>query len=294
MKSSYSLYNNLWLEDNYHLEVINYYYRNWKQFNMEFHNHDEIEIMYVIKGKCTIMTEKQKYLLKKGDFILIDANIPHALIVDEEETCRMLNIEFIFKKSMSNYLAFGELVAQVKSVNTMLKMKKSHIQLKDTGEVYNDLHKVINELNQNSENLMIQIQLMQLMIDISRQLVQFTDENISNKNIYVKKAIEYLYHHYDCDVKVSDIAGSINIHEGYLYRIFKQSTGKTLMNYLMEIRLDKAKIMLENTDISITDIAEYIGINSRQYFTYLYKQYYRVTPSNYRNNFSASKKKKRV
>jgi len=261
---------------------------------MKFHKHDEIEIMYVIKGRCTIRTEEQKYILKKGDFILLDANVPHALIVDEEETCRMLNIEFRFIKSVTGYLTFGELVSQVKSVRTMLEMKKSHIQLIDTGEVYNDLHKIINELNQNKENLMIQILLMQLMIDVSRQLVHFTDQSISSKNIYVKKAIEYLYHHYDCDIKVSQIAESINIHEGYLYRIFKQSTGKTIMNYLMEIRLDKAKLMLENTDVSITDIAEYIGINSRQYFTYIFKRYYKLTPSNYRNNFTTSRKNKRV
>ncbi|QUH28383.1 AraC family transcriptional regulator [Vallitalea guaymasensis] len=294
MRSHHSLYNPMWIEDNYQLEVRSYYYRHWKQFNMKFHKHDEIEIMYVIKGRCTIRTEEQKYILKKGDFILLDANVPHALIVDEEETCRMLNIEFRFIKSVTRYLTFGELVSQVKSVRTMLEMKKSHIQLIDTGEVYNDLHKIINELNQNKENLMIQILLMQLMIDVSRQLVHFTDQSISSKNKYVKKAIEYLYHHYDCDIKVSHIAESINIHEGYLYRIFKQSTGKTIMNYLMEIRLDKAKLMLENTDVSITDIAEYIGINSRQYFTYIFKRYYKLTPSNYRNNFTTSRKNKRV
>lgn len=74
-------------------------------------------------------------------------------------------------------------------------------------------------------------------------------------------------------MRVADIAKSINIHEGYLYRVFfKQSTGKTMMAYLLEIRLDKARVMLENTDISISEITDYIGINSRQYFTYVFKK----------------------
>ncbi len=56
---------------------------------------------------------------------------------------------------------------------------------------------------------MIQLLLMQVIIDISRQLIYITDDCVDNKNIYVKKAIEYLYHHYDCDVRVADIAKSI-------------------------------------------------------------------------------------
>lgn len=285
MKPSYSLYNEAWLKGTYYLKVVRYYYRHWQQYDMALHSHNQIEIMYVIRGQCQIKAEEHMYTLKKGDYILLDANVPHMLLVYKEETCRMLNIECVFEKTVGKCIAYGEIASAVPSVSSMLKMGKSHLKLKDTGEVYQGLHKIINELNQNKEQIMIQLLLMQVIIDISRQLMYIADDRIANKNIYVKKAIEYLYHHYDCDVRVVDIAKSINIHEGYLYRIFKQSTGKTMMAYLLEIRLDKARVMLENTDISISEITDYIGINSRQYFTYIFKKNYGITPRNYRKKF---------
>ncbi len=273
MKPFYSLYNEVWLKDRYYLKVVRHYYRHWQHYDMALHSHNQLEIMYVIRGQCQIKAEEHMYTLKKGDYILLDANVPHMLLVNKEETCRMLNIECVFEKTAGKCITLGEIASTVPSVSSMLEMGKSHLKLKDTGEVYQGLHKVINELNQNNEQIMIQLLLMQVIIDISRQLIYITDDCVDNKKyLCQKKAIEYLYHHYDCDVRVADIAKSINIHEGYLYRVFKQSTGKTMMAYLLEIRLDKARVMLENTDISISEITDYIGINSRQYFTYVFKK----------------------
>lgn len=94
----YSLYDNKWITGEYQPRVVAYYFREWENYHMEFHCHDQVEIMYVITGKCTVDTRDNSFSLTKGDLILLDAGIVHRLIVEKDAPCRMLNIEFKFDK----------------------------------------------------------------------------------------------------------------------------------------------------------------------------------------------------
>jgi AraC family transcriptional regulator, melibiose operon regulatory protein len=76
---------------------------------MPYHSHNEIEIMYVIEGKCVVETATETVPMKKGDLILLDSNIPHRLVVDNENPCRMLNLEFFLQtKKMRDFHHFSK------------------------------------------------------------------------------------------------------------------------------------------------------------------------------------------
>ncbi|MNB95032.1 Bifunctional transcriptional activator/DNA repair enzyme AdaA [compost metagenome] len=76
----------------------------------------------------------------------------------------------------------------------------------------------------------------------------------------------------------------MNVHPGYLHRIFKAQTGRTLTDYLNLLRMEKAKMLLGQSEIPVAEIADYVGISSRQYFHLLFKKYAGVTPVEYRNS----------
>lgn len=95
---NFSLYNIELIKGNFYPKVIAYYYREFGEFNMNLHSHNQVEIMYVLKGKCLVQTEDSSFQMKNGDFILLDANILHKLVVEKNSPCRMLNVEFIFKE----------------------------------------------------------------------------------------------------------------------------------------------------------------------------------------------------
>src|SRR5690625_7358754 len=59
----------------HHPKVIAYYYKEWQDFQMPFHTHEAIEIMYVISGSCHVEVEQEMIPMKQGDMILIDANV---------------------------------------------------------------------------------------------------------------------------------------------------------------------------------------------------------------------------
>ena len=100
----------------------------------------------------------------------------------------------------------------------------------------------------------------------------------------MKQSVEYIHHHYDCDIQVKEIAAAVSLHPGYLHRIFKAGMGCTMMDYLMRLRMEKARMLLEQTDIPVIDICSYVGVNSRQYFSTLFKRYTGVTPKAYRQS----------
>lgn len=280
----YSLYDNKWITGEYQPKVVAYYFREWENYHMEFHCHDQVEIMYVIKGKCTVDTKDNSFSLTKGDLILLDAGIVHRLIVEKDAPCRMLNIEFKFDKKNNPCPSMRDLYQSVDSFREFIQAGRSYIILKDPEEIYPSLKSLVLELDEKQQDhIMIQLLLAQILIAISRLEQEKLENQSPVSSIYVKKAINYIHQHYDQDIKISQLAELLNIHEGYLYRIFKEYMHVTPNEYLTRLRIEKAKMLLTRTDIPIVEISDYVGINSRQYFTYLFKKYTSITPSKYRS-----------
>lgn len=281
-----SLYNPEWLKGSYHIAIVAYYFHQWDGFYMGFHSHNQCEIMYVVKGSCTVSTEDRSQKMKKGDFVLLDANVEHRLTVESDEPCRMLNIEFIFKDGSNASQSIQYLASNSESVASLLKINQPYIFLKDPDDIYPVLKSLILELGSSHQDkeIMSQLLITQLLIKISRLAEEIELPVVGTGSLHVRKAITYIQQHYDCDMKAEDIAAAVNIHIGHLHRVFKTFTGCTLLEYLTRMRLDRAKMLLANTDIPIIDISAYIGISSRQYFTYLFKKHTGITPNKFRTS----------
>lgn len=270
-----------------HPRVAAYYFKQWEGFEMAYHSHREVEIMYVISGKCVVETLEQVIMMDKGSFILIDAYVEHRLIVEADKPCRMLNVEFNFaQRSIAAFPSLGELASTDHALNALFEMKHSYLLLNDPSEVYHTLKSLVLELDNSTggDGLMVQLQLSQLLIRIGRLAEEVIHSVPYSADQYVKQSVEYIHHHYDCDIQVKEIAAAVSLHPGYLHRIFKAGMGCTMMDYLMRLRMEKARMLLEQTDIPVIDICSYVGVNSRQYFSTLFKRYTGVTPKAYRQS----------
>ena len=277
----HSLYNKEYLLGRYYPQIVFCYFREWNGYYMDAHTHNEVEIMYALSGKCTIEIDGKSILMKNGDFILLDANKPHGLTVETDRPCRMLNIQFVFVKADGIFPSYRELAGESALFRSFLELGRPYAVLK---EVYSSLKGLINEMNESREesSLILHSQMLQLILQISRLTLEARDKMPEASDIYVKKAIQFMQHHYDCDIQTADMAAEINIHPVYLHRIFKERTGSTIIEYLTKLRLEKAQRLLADTDIPIIEISNYVGMNSRQYFTYTFKKHTGMTPAAYR------------
>ncbi|NOV03586.1 helix-turn-helix domain-containing protein [Paenibacillus sp. LMG 31457] len=283
-------------ETNGHPHVMAYYFKQWQGFDMPFHRHDATEIMYTIQGYCEVEIQThpshiEKVALKKGEFIIINANVPHRLIVGAANPCRMLNVEFRFAPNKGVFPSIQQLAAEDNLLISLLESEAPYLVLRDGDEVYHIMKSLVLELDKAAarSQLMVQLLIAQLLIRIARLWRETVNSGEAQSERYVKISMEYLHQNYDRDIQVKDIAAAVNLHPGYLQRIFKSLTGQTLMAYLTVIRMEKAKMLLLETDVPISGICDYIGVGSRQYFHMLFKDYTGLTPTDFRKSMHAEK-----
>lgn len=107
----------------------------------------------------------------------------------------------------------------------------------------------------------------------------------SNDNKSIKKAIEYMQNYYNCRITVDEISRAIYLSPSHFKRMFKYYTGKTPHQYLIEIRLEKAKEILERDECSMEEAARLCGFINSGHFSTAFKRIKGMTPSEYRKGF---------
>lgn len=94
-----------------------------------------------------------------------------------------------------------------------------------------------------------------------------------SKNIgEIEKTIAYMTEHYDEHITVEELAQMTYISASHYYKVFNGVTGRSPMDYLTDVRVEKARELLVMTNFSIADIAAKCGFESPAYFSYVYRK----------------------
>ena len=102
----------------------------------------------------------------------------------------------------------------------------------------------------------------------------------SEKAIY--KAKEYIARRYMSEIGLNDVAEKVGLSAAYFSRLFKQETGENFIDYLIKVRMEKAKKLFEETTAQAKEIGEKVGYKKGKYFGKLFKNYTGYTPTEYR------------
>lgn len=98
----------------------------------------------------------------------------------------------------------------------------------------------------------------------------------------MKKVVDYIHQHYHRDLNLEEVAEAVYFSPCYLSRVFKQMLKVNFIDYLTQVRLEKAKIFLKDSNCSISDIGRKVGYQDPKYFSTLFKKHIGCTPSEYR------------
>lgn len=111
------------------------------------------------------------------------------------------------------------------------------------------------------------------------------EDNKNQKNLQAtQKAAEYIRQNYRGKLTIDDIAQEVYLSPCYVSRIFKQSLGCTLMEYLTQVRVEEAKTRLKNPKYNVMQAAEESGFEDPGYFTRVFKKLEGITPSRFKQN----------
>lgn len=141
------------------------------------------------------------------------------------------------------------------------------------------------------------LMLQSICVQLAIQVIRCTDNNTTGskkydlENNYVNKAIEYMQAYCNAGISINDICREINLSPYYFIRLFKARTGKTPYQYLLELRLQQAEVLLKQVGYSVKEVARLCGFINPGHFSSLYRRFMGIAPSEYRKKRSINYKK---
>jgi two-component system response regulator YesN len=103
----------------------------------------------------------------------------------------------------------------------------------------------------------------------------------------ISKAARYMEENYSEPLPLQQVASQVHLNATYFSHLFKKETGRSFVDYLIELRMEKAKQLLSNTDMKITEVSGLIGYDLPNYFAKLFKQSTGLSPKDYRKLYQS-------
>ncbi len=118
-----------------------------------------------------------------------------------------------------------------------------------------------------------------------RMQLQLLEERRDTTKSFVARAIEYVKEHYgDQDLSIETICRFLNVSAAHFSTVFKKETGKTFINYLTDYRMREAVNLLLTENEKTYIIAQKVGYVDPNYFSYVFKKQFGMSPSKYKQN----------
>ena len=249
-----------------------------------YHAHDFVEFSIITSGQIRYNIEGSNYTLKANDVMIFNPGVHHQELIDPATSCSTLHIgigNLNIDSSSTNYMRALD-GAPIVSVQ---KYKKEFIQCCE--QIATEQHE-----RQLGHSFILKSLVMKLIIILYREMDQCSsppfhqsDQLISSdKNVMVQSLIDYMSYYYMEDLTLEYLSQIMHISPAYMSRIFKEETGFSPIQFLIQLRLQKAKELLSNPSVSIKQVAKAVGYEDAYYFSKLFKKHYDVPPSIYRDN----------
>lgn len=248
------------------------------------HWHNHREIFYLKKGTCTVYIDGSVTKCLQGDILFLPPGSLHSYITDQSAEYYAIVIGTTLFNSMENDNHVKEIISG---------MSHHHLLIRPSDSIYGEFKKpvesIIVEENKRERGfeLIIKLEICRLYSQMKRNSphqVKKIHPEANMSAIKMKRVLEYISNHFSEKITISVMARFSHLSNQHFCRIFKSYTGKTLIEFLTELRLEQADFLIKKTDLPITGIPELTGFCNGNYFARVYKKKYGHPPSLTRKN----------
>ncbi|SHD76193.1 response regulator transcription factor [Schnuerera ultunensis] len=178
----------------------------------------------------------------------------------------------------SNYLPPSKIKSSIVAAMNLFLMSDIVIEY-DSKKLYEELDNIINTL----------------LGSVTREEVRYTTRLFCNRYLNyvnsiaskispsIQEAVDFINANYTNKITLEDVANHVYLNSSYLSQLFKKEMDISFGDYLKDLRIKKAKILIKETDKTMNDIAEELGFSSQNYFTKVFKKSTGLSPSEYKN-----------
>ncbi|MBQ9544394.1 MAG: helix-turn-helix domain-containing protein [Clostridia bacterium] len=249
------------------------------------HIHPAVEILHIKEGRFEVWVDEKKYELSPGETVLIRSNAIHRTdAIGESGVYLVLKFkpDFLMQLASSNRVS-----AYLLSLSLTGKENKT---VWDAGES-EKISAVFDELFRESRiggygaDMAVKLCVGRIALEILRSVGAPGAAERDSKNLLrrIYDATVIINAEYSQNLTLSDCASRVFLSDSYFSRSFRRITGKTFKEYLNQIRINRAQMMLLSGDMPITRVCADCGFNNLAYFCAVYRRLKGVTPGEDRN-----------
>lgn len=251
-----------------------------------YHSHDHTELGFVLSGNGRYRIEDEIYPVQEGDLLIFNPGVRHqALCCPEAE---LPTTEVFVGLTDVKLPGFAE---------NVLPVPEGEYILHTTGELRQKLFRLCSSMEaenavcRQGRYFMLKTYMMQMVLLLIREQCEPVERakgyafESANKKYVVEQIVTYFEDHYNEKISLDQIAENMYLSPFYISKIFKSETGDTPIRHLINIRLEKAKELLESGyQGSIQEVAALVGYDDAYHFSKLFKKHYGITPTQARKN----------
>lgn len=245
------------------------------------HWHNEAEMTLITKGHCLYQIDLVDYEVKEGDILFIPPLLLHSVSLDNEQ--ELLSETYVFHM---NFL--GGNSTDICSTRYLTPIMNQEISMPclitPEHPAYTSLRKIISQIHTLYDESIdgYELALKALLLQTVFLLLQYSEKKASSDNgtpsDKLKLVLDYIELHYAESIAVSDLAGICYFSEYHFMRFFKKHMNMTCVEYINNLRLEKAVELFEQGNSSILDVSLSVGFHNLSYFHRAFKRKYNMTP----------------
>ncbi|MBW4080653.1 AraC family transcriptional regulator [Paenibacillus sp. S150] len=253
------------------------------------HQHDFLELAYVVEGEGIHMVAGDKMQVAKGDLFVIPPGVSHVFQPQDLSGSRpLLILNCMLGAELFRLPAeLQEQASQEDTVRlTRLHGIKNWFGYKEKNRELALLFSRMQEIH-NSASRESQLQLYALLFELVSLILPYAAVPFAQQpqppEDPLHDVILYMVSNFRQRISLKDISRRIAMSSRQFQRLFKLKTGKSYIQMLQEIRMKYSCALLMFTELGIQNIALEVGIGDMKYFYRLFREYSGMTPANYRN-----------
>jgi AraC-like DNA-binding protein len=273
------------MDIHHHTRQINYRHRRMEQPpKFDFHLHDRFEVYFLLSGDVHYFIEKNVYPLAHGDLLVMNdrelhkptfrSNLPYENIV--------IHFDPGVTEPFASLYRF-DLLECFRSRQAG-ERNKLHFHPHQLEEAHSLFHKMDGLARQPDEgaDLLLTTCLIELLVLLNRAVRQNASPLAPSAVPHqLSPVLDYIDHHLDHDLTLESLEQLFFMNKYYMSRLFRQSTGSTVHEYILLKRIALAKKLLHE-GYNVTDACQMSGFNDYSNFIRMFKRTVGVPPGQYR------------
>ena len=270
---------------NIRYDVVSHFYKMW-------HFHNEIELVYIVKGSGLQFIGEHIHPFKPRDLIMFGSQLPHLWRSDDiylkaEATEKLEAIILHFSPDCfgDNFFDLGE----NKAVNKLLETAKKGIRI--NGKSKQSIAKLMGQLleAEGINRIILLLQILELLANGNSEMEIINQHsniefNSATEMDRLNNVYQYLLDNYTREIELKEIAEIANITPHAFCRYFKSRTRKTFSGFLIELRVNHADKLLMESNKSVSEICFESGFNNFSHFNKSFKSLIGRTPLQHRKS----------